>query len=246
MSNEIVDDQTLDFDEWINDSSLPMDFVFPQSPLNNESSDLSWLLDLDTYLVPPLETPANTTPANDDDSIIMEYFNNLNSELSLIMLHPTVVQKSYQNEKRFMAPQPLVYLIGDKWPIDHSIMSINITDCSRDRSAFSGQVVQETDRVDLLTESSHLRSYKGITMNYTKVIFKSLFVSEADKQKSINLSFNLDIGSKETARLTFPSKEVKIISKPSKKKFLTKGNNDCILLDVTTRLDHIWIYGGFL
>jgi hypothetical protein len=235
MSNENVD---IEFDEWIRDSSLSMDLVFPQSFHDQaDPSDFSWLSDLDQYLASPLPT------SNDHDSDIMEYFTNVTSELSLVILHPTVVQKSYQNEKRFMAPQPLVYLIGDRWPVAHSDLSIRIGNGSRNRLAFSGQVVQETDRVDLLTQASYLRSFKGAKTNYAKVIFKSLFVSEADKMKSINLLFNVDIGSKEKAELSFESKEIKIISKPSKKKFSTKGNNMGISTIITARLDRIWIYG---
>jgi len=235
MSNESVDIQ---FDEWIRDSSLSMDFVFPQSIHDQAGpSDFSWLTDLDQHLASSLST------SNDHDSDVMEYFTNVTSELSIVMLHPTVVQKSYQNEKRFMAPQPLVYLIGDRWPVAHSDMSIRIGDGSRNRLAFSGQVVQETDRVDLLTEASYLRSFKGAKANYAKVVFKSLFVSEADKMKSINLFFNVDIGPTEKAQLSFESKEIKIISKPSKKKFSTKGNNMGILVFIIARLDLIWIYG---
>lgn len=239
MSNENLLDDSIEFDEWIKDSSLSMD-LFPSLQDQNEASDLSWLNNLDELI-----EPSFSMSTDDEYSNIMEYFTNLTNELTILMLHPKVVQKSYQNEKRFMAPQPLIYLIGDGWPILHSEVSITISDSVRNISTFAGHVFEENDRVDLLSETSYLRSFEGVKMNYCKAIFKSLYVSEADKLKSINLAFNLDYGSQEKKRLSFLSKEIKIISKPSKKKFVVKAN-DCILMMLNNRFHCVRINSCFI
>jgi hypothetical protein len=208
MSND-----NLEFDEWINDSMLSMQDVESQNQI-----DTNWLTMLDNDL--------QFFTSNDEYSNIMEYFSNLDSELTILMLHPKVVQKSYQNEKRFMAPQPLIYFIGNGWPIEHSEVSIKFNDSVKNRSSYTGQVVKENDRVDLMTETSYLRSFKN-KVNYYKASFKSLYVSETDKLKSVHLALNLEFGSQEgKSCLSFLSNEIKIISKPSKKKFLAKAN-DC-------------------
>lgn len=244
MSNEnlLGIDHSIEFDEWIKDSSVSMDSLFPsfRSQDQTEASDLSWLNSLEEFIDPPF-----SMPTDDDYSHIIEYFSNLTSELTILMLHPKVVQKSYQNEKRFMAPQPLIFLIGDGWPVLNSEVSITISDSVRNRSIFSGQVFEENDRVDLVTQTSYLKSFKGVKMNYYKAVFKSLYVSEADKVKSINLSFNLDYGSQEKKRFSFLSKEIKIISKPSKKKFMVKAN-DCTLFMLNNRFNCVRINGNFI
>lgn len=222
MSNENLLDIDPIFDEWITENCV--ESIFPTSHDQTDTSEYSWFTSVENY-----SDPAFSISPNEDYCIIMEYFSNLTNELTLLMLHPKVVQKSYQNEKRFMAPQPLVYLLGDGWPILNSDFSITLSDSIKNRSTFVGHVFQESGRVDLLTETSYLKSFKGIEMDYFKAIFKSLYVAEADKSKSINLAFNLDFGTPDKKkRLSFLSKEIKIISKPSKKKFPVKAN-DCIL-----------------
>ena len=213
MSNQVDE-----FDEWIKNSILSIETFSPQTQDQLETSNLNWISSFD---IDP------SFSIDEEYGSIMEYFSNLTNELTVLMLHPTVVQKSYQNEKRFMAPQPLIYFIGDRWPMCNSQVIVTISDSVRDRSCYDGQLVLEHDRVDLMTETSYLRFFKRIKMNYYKASFKSLYVSEVDKLKSIHLDFKLDAGfGNRKARLSFQSKEIKIISKPSKKKFLVK-TNDC-------------------
>ena len=109
MSNDQFDSG--EFDEWIGSSELSLDhFLCSSSNLNQESladvgldrEDDYWTSTLDSYIDTSLMSLiSNDNHLNDQYSdIIVEYFSNLTNELTVLMFHPTVVQKSYQNEKR--------------------------------------------------------------------------------------------------------------------------------------------------
>ena len=90
----------------------------------------------------------------------------------------------------------------------------------------------EDGRLDLLSQTSHLSSSSTpIRGEYGKSCFKSLYVSDIDKQKFVHLSFSIHhpLQDRTFEAQGFLSKQIKIISKPSKKKSSSK-NNDCELI----------------
>ena len=144
-----------------------------------------------------------------------------------------------------MTPQPILYLLGKGWPSTEYQASITLVDAqiqaqeqitpspSKKQKTteapichFSDESKLESGRLDLLTQTSHYKDLPGSTGFYSKSLFKSLFVSDADKQKALYLSFRIEHLFMENS-LVLLSKEVKVISKPSKKKVVSK-QTDCM------------------
>ncbi|CAD5117851.1 DgyrCDS6595 [Dimorphilus gyrociliatus] len=135
---------------------------------------------------------------------------------TLLIYHAKVAQKSYGNEKRFFCPPPCIYLKNGGWKRRLEQMeNEGIPEGDRQLCAFMGIGNSNHDMNQLQLDGK----------DYCAA--KTLFISDADKRKHFHLNVKLfysnghDIGS-------FPSKRIKVISKPSKKKQSLKNSDLCI------------------
>uniref|UniRef100_A0A8C9EAP2 Recombining binding protein suppressor of hairless n=1 Tax=Phocoena sinus TaxID=42100 RepID=A0A8C9EAP2_PHOSS len=117
---------------------------------------------------------------------------------TVLILRAKVAQKSYGNEKRFFCPPPFVYIMGKSQP------------CAFIRIGNSDQEMQQLN-------------WEG--KNYCTA--KTLYISDSDKGKRFMLSVKMFYGSSDDIGV-FLSKQVKVTSKPSKKKQSLKNADLCI------------------
>ena len=147
----------------------------------------------------------------------MRRYLNERGDMVIVMLHAKVAQKSYGNEKRFFCPPPCIYLYGDGWRKKREEMQ---------RQGESEQGAQLCAFIGIGNSDQEMQQLDLNGKHYCAA--KTLFISDSDKRKHFSLSLKLffanglDIG-------TFPSRSIKVISKPSKKKQSIK-NSDCKLV----------------
>ncbi|KAI6649085.1 SuH [Oopsacas minuta] len=139
-------------------------------------------------------------------------------EIILTIRHPKVVQKSYKNEKRFFCPSPSFKISGNGWRLwqrsyltTEQLANQN-NEVSNGAKSNVGMFPQCVALVDTLPEFG-----QGTQLKDGYASFKSLFFSDRDKRKvfrietKIYLRPNICLG-------TFLSNQIRVISKPSKKK----------------------------
>ncbi|GAU97799.1 hypothetical protein RvY_09033 [Ramazzottius varieornatus] len=141
---------------------------------------------------------------------MLEYIKNRKShEMTVLILHAKVAQKSYGNEKRFFCPPPCVYLLGDGWARKAEKMAPDVQVCPY--VGIGGD--QEMQQLD----------FQG--KNFCAA--KTLFISDSDKRKYFTLICKLFYSQGQQIG-TFHSRKIKVISKPSKKKQSLKNADLCI------------------
>jgi len=147
---------------------------------------------------------------------LMKSYLRTGAHTTLIVLHPKVAQKSYGNEKRFFCPPPCIYLSGCGWSRKRSeLLSLGESEQGSQLCAFIGigSADQDMQQLDI--------------NNKQYCAAKTLFISDTDKRKHFCLNLKmfyangLEIGS-------FSSRNIKVISKPSKKKQSIKNSDLCI------------------
>ena len=151
-------------------------------------------------------------------------------EQSVLILHAKVAQKSYGNEKRFFCPPPCIYLSGNIWK------STNPNQPTTPQPMPKHYHNSKTNNNSIDTTMSSICTFIGINNseremqpllfdNKNFAAAKTMFISDSDKRKHFKLLMRtyykngLEIGS-------FFSNNIKVISKPSKKKQSVK-NSDC-------------------
>ncbi|KAM8798004.1 recombining binding protein suppressor of hairless-like protein [Eudromia elegans] len=148
----------------------------------------------------------------------------LPAEQTVLMLHAKVAQKSYGNEKRFFCPPPCVYLMGPGWKLqqeqikggrDAGEASMHV--CGYMGLDSMGSSLAETQKLTF-EEQADARGF-GCA--------KALYISDTDKRKHFRLVLKLFFSNGQEIG-TFPSKLIKVISKPSQKKQSLKNTDLCI------------------
>nr|CAB3265488.1 Su(H) suppressor of hairless homolog [Phallusia mammillata] len=138
------------------------------------------------------------------------------NDLTLVVLHAKVAQKSYGNEKRFFCPPPCMYLLGSGWKKKQQVLEDEEgTPEAGQVHAFIGIGSNEQDMQQL-----HLDGKNFCTA-------KTLYISDTDKRKHFMLNVKMFFGTGADVG-QFHSKRIKVISKPSKKKQSLKNADLCI------------------
>ncbi|XP_055335243.1 suppressor of hairless protein-like isoform X2 [Paramacrobiotus metropolitanus] len=143
------------------------------------------------------------------DTHMMEYLKQQKMDMTVLILHAKVAQKSYGNEKRFFCPPPCVYLLGNGWSAKAEKMPADVQVCPY--VGIGGD--QEMQQLD----------FQG--KNFCAA--KTLFISDSDKRKYFTLICKLFYSNGHPIG-TFHSRKIKVISKPSKKKQSLKNTDLCI------------------
>ena len=133
---------------------------------------------------------------------------------------------------RFFCPPPCVYLSGDGWKIDSTetccSSSTSISSEHLSGSIGLGEPLYSLENENCLSNEIQNLSFEHGTSKYSSA--KTLFISDSDKRKYINLNIRLIY--KDDTRPNgflgvFESGKMKVISKPSKKKQSVK-NAECM------------------
>ncbi|CAF0962121.1 unnamed protein product [Adineta ricciae] len=162
--------------------------------------------------------------------IMLEYLST-RQHRKVTIFHAKVAQKSYGNEKRFFCPPPCVYLSGDGWT-----NNLDKT-CSSATSSTTATFPEEEHFYatigigEPLFSNGHEHCLSNEMQNLVfengKTHFgsaKTLFISDSDKRKYINLNVKLFLTNHHHAYIgLFESRKIKVISKPSKKKQSVKN-----------------------
>ncbi|KIY74441.1 LAG1-DNAbind-domain-containing protein [Cylindrobasidium torrendii FP15055 ss-10] len=173
-------------------------------------------------------------------------------ERTVIVMSSKVAQKSYGNEKRFLCPPPTAILIGHSWWTDvrNGPDESDIKLCPpRVVVSISGEAPPQEGTIEWTSSTGksldvndpppwHSTTYIG------RCVGKQLFISELDeKRKKVEALAAVTVPSHdedEPARVigVFPSKPIKVISKPSKKRQSAKNLELCINHGSTISLFH--------
>ncbi|GBE80676.1 predicted protein [Sparassis crispa] len=168
-------------------------------------------------------------------------------ERTVIVMSSKVAQKSYGTEKRFLCPPPTAILIGNSWWSDvirrgeepklcppRVVVSISGEPAPQEGSVeWCGGAGKPFDTADPPTGTTFIGRCVG----------KQLFISDVDeKKKKVEALVKIMAPSAddEPERVigTFPSRSIKVISKPSKKRQSAKNLELCINHGSTISLFH--------
>uniref|UniRef100_A0A8C6S0Z9 Recombining binding protein suppressor of hairless n=1 Tax=Nannospalax galili TaxID=1026970 RepID=A0A8C6S0Z9_NANGA len=143
----------------------------------------------------------------------------------VLILHAKVAQKSYGNEKRFFCPPPCVYLMGSGWKRKKKK---DTREAESQPCVFIGIGNSDQEMQQLNLEGKNYCTAK--TLKHFMLSVK-MFCGNSD-----------DIG-------VFLSKQIKVISKPSKKKWSLKNADFCIASGTKVALfnrlaRHLHVEGG--
>ncbi|KAH8071910.1 hypothetical protein BXZ70DRAFT_749891 [Cristinia sonorae] len=168
-------------------------------------------------------------------------------ERTVIVMSSKVAQKSYGTEKRFLCPPPTAIMIGNSWWSDvvrrgedpklcppRVVVSISGEPAPQEGSIeWTGAAGKAFDVNDPPTGTTYIGRCVG----------KQLFISDVDeKKKKVEALVKImaPASDDEPERIigTFPSRPIKVISKPSKKRQSAKNLELCINHGSTISLFH--------
>ncbi|KAF9263307.1 LAG1-DNAbind-domain-containing protein [Marasmius fiardii PR-910] len=168
-------------------------------------------------------------------------------ERTVIVMSSKVAQKSYGTEKRFLCPPPTAIMIGNSWWSDvvrrgedpklcppHVIISI------------SGEPAPQEGSIDWTSSSGKSFDISDPPTGTTYIgrcVGKQLFISDVDEKKKkvealVKISAAGSDDEPERVIGVFPSRPIKVISKPSKKRQSAKNLELCINHGSTISLFH--------
>ncbi|KAL0579164.1 hypothetical protein V5O48_002845 [Marasmius crinis-equi] len=168
-------------------------------------------------------------------------------ERTVIVMSSKVAQKSYGTEKRFLCPPPTAIMIGNSWWGDvvrrgedpklcppHVIVSI------------SGEPAPQEGSIDWTSSSGKSFDISDPPTGTTYIgrcVGKQLFISDVDEKKKkvealVKISAAGSDDEPERVIGVFPSRPIKVISKPSKKRQSAKNLELCINHGSTISLFH--------
>ncbi|KIK44007.1 hypothetical protein CY34DRAFT_803135 [Suillus luteus UH-Slu-Lm8-n1] len=168
-------------------------------------------------------------------------------ERTVIVMSSRVAQKSYGTEKRFLCPPPTAIMIGNSWWTDvvrrgeePKLCPPRVTVC------ISGEPVPQEGSIEWTSASGKIFDVNDAPTGTTYIgrcVGKQLFISDVDeKKKKVEALVKITAPSSddEPERVigTFPSRPIKVISKPSKKRQSAKNLELCINHGSTISLFH--------
>ncbi|KAK0212828.1 hypothetical protein DFS33DRAFT_1392352 [Desarmillaria ectypa] len=168
-------------------------------------------------------------------------------ERTVIVMSSKVAQKSYGTEKRFLCPPPTAIMIGNSWWTD-VVRRGDESKLSPPRVviSISGEPSPQEGTVEWTGSSGKSFDVNDPPTGTTYIgrcVGKQLFISDVDeKKKKVEalVKITSPATEEEPERMigTFPSRPIKVISKPSKKRQSAKNLELCINHGSTISLFH--------
>ncbi|KAJ7772562.1 jkappa-recombination signal binding protein [Mycena maculata] len=168
-------------------------------------------------------------------------------ERTVIVMSSKVAQKSYGTEKRFLCPPPTAIMIGNSWWSEVVRRGDDPKLCPpRVVISISGEPVPQEGSIEWTGSSgkSFDVSDPPTGTTYTgRCVGKQLFISDVDEKKKkvealVKITAPATDDEPERVIGTFPSRPIKVISKPSKKRQSAKNLELCINHGSTISLFH--------
>ncbi|KAI0342157.1 LAG1-DNAbind-domain-containing protein [Trametopsis cervina] len=168
-------------------------------------------------------------------------------ERTVIVMSSKVAQKSYGTEKRFLCPPPTAIMIGNSWWSDVLRRGEEPKVCPpRVVISISGEPAPQEGSIEWTSatgKSFDVSDPPTGTTYIGRCVGKQLFISDVDeKKKKVEALVKIMAPSSddEPERVigTFPSRPIKVISKPSKKRQSAKNLELCINHGSTISLFH--------
>lgn len=153
-------------------------------------------------------------------------------ERTVIVMSSKVAQKSYGTEKRFLCPPPTAIMIGNSWWTDVVRRNEEPKLCPpRVTISISGEPMPQEGTIEWTTASGKIFDVNDAPTGTTYIgrcVGKQLFISDVDeKKKKVEalVKITAPASDDEPERIigTFPSRPIKVISKPSKKRQSAKN-----------------------
>ncbi|KAH7911980.1 LAG1-DNAbind-domain-containing protein [Hygrophoropsis aurantiaca] len=168
-------------------------------------------------------------------------------ERTVIVMSSRVAQKSYGTEKRFLCPPPTAIMIGNSWWTDvvrrgeePKLCPPRVTVC------ISGEPIPQEGSIEWTSASGKIFDVNDAPTGTTYIgrcVGKQLFISDVDEKKKkvealVKITAPASDDEPERVIGTFPSRPIKVISKPSKKRQSAKNLELCINHGSTISLFH--------
>ncbi|KAG9220690.1 hypothetical protein CCMSSC00406_0003789 [Pleurotus cornucopiae] len=168
-------------------------------------------------------------------------------ERTVIVMSSKVAQKSYGTEKRFLCPPPTAIMIGNSWWTDVVRRGEDPKLCPpRVTVSISGEPVPQEGSIEWTGSSGKSFDVSDPPTGTTYIgrcVGKQLFISDVDEKKKkvealVKITAPASDDEPERVIGTFPSRPIKVISKPSKKRQSAKNLELCINHGSTISLFH--------
>lgn len=169
-------------------------------------------------------------------------------ERTVIVMSSKVAQKSYGTEKRFLCPPPTAIMIGNSW-WSESVRRGEEPKMAPPRVviSISGEPVPQEGSVEWTSTSGKAFDVNDPPAGTTfigRCVGKQLFISDVDEKKKkvealVKIMAPASDDEPERVIGTFPSRSIKVISKPSKKRQSAKNlerKHACLLIFVSSVL----------
>lgn len=168
-------------------------------------------------------------------------------ERTVIVMSSKVAQKSYGTEKRFLCPPPTAIMIGNSWWTDVIRRGEDPKLCPpRVVVSISGEPAPQEGTIEWTGSSGKSFDVSDPPTGTTYIgrcVGKQLFISDVDEKKKkvealVKITAPASDDEPERVIGVFPSRPIKVISKPSKKRQSAKNLELCINHGSTISLFH--------
>ncbi|KAF9010542.1 hypothetical protein BDQ17DRAFT_1387775 [Cyathus striatus] len=168
-------------------------------------------------------------------------------ERTVIVMSSKVAQKSYGTEKRFLCPPPTAIMIGNSWWTDVVRRGEDPKLCPpRVVISISGEPAPQEGSIEWTGSSGKSFDVSDPPTGTTYIgrcVGKQLFISDVDEKKKkvealVKITAPASDDEPERVIGVFPSRPIKVISKPSKKRQSAKNLELCINHGSTISLFH--------
>lgn len=168
-------------------------------------------------------------------------------ERTVIVMSSKVAQKSYGTEKRFLCPPPTAILIGNSWWSDVARRGDESKPIPpRVTVSISGEAPGQEGNIEwsaAMGKPFDVSDPPTGTTYIGRCVGKQLFISDVDEKKKkvealVKVTGSTGDNEPERVIAVFPSRPIKVISKPSKKRQSAKNLELCINHGSTISLFH--------